>query len=169
MSLLVSTGCTAATIAFVPVLLVRHAQALPRSGWEGDDRERELSKKGHRQAAGLVPLLMDLTPRRVLSSPYLRCRETVRPLADALGVAVESDARLAEGAGAGAYELLFEMSEENPVLCSHGDVIPELLDELVYRQGLDLGSHPRVEKGSVWVLERSESGFGKATYLPPPS
>jgi len=153
----------------VPVLLVRHAQALSRSGWDGDDRDRELSKKGRRQAAALVPILVEFKPRRVLSSPYLRCVETVRPLAESLGLAVEPDVRLAEGAGDGAYDLLFEIADENPVLSSHGDVIPELLGELVHRRGIDLGSDPRVEKGSVWVLERSESGALKAKYLPPPA
>jgi phosphohistidine phosphatase SixA len=169
MSLPVRAGFTAGTISVVPVLLVRHAHALPRSAWDGDDRDRDLSKKGRRQAGELVPVLRELKPRRVLSSPYLRCVETVRPLAEALGCVVEMEDRLAEGAGAAAYELLFELSEENPVMCSHGDVIPELLDELVYRQGLDLGPRPRLEKGSVWVLERSDAGFATATYLPPPA
>src|SRR5579864_3821639 len=103
MSLTVVAGFTAGTIWVVPVFLVRHAQALPRSGWEGDDRDRDLSKKGRRQAGGLVALLQELKPQRVLSSPYLRCTETVRPLAEALGVVVEMEDRLAEGAGIAAY------------------------------------------------------------------
>jgi phosphohistidine phosphatase SixA len=62
--------------------------------------------------------------RRVVSSPYLRCVQTVEPLADFLGVPVEHDVRLAEGAGDAGLELL---SEQGMVACTHGDVVEELL------------------------------------------
>lgn len=154
----------------MPVFLVRHAHALSRDRWEGDDEDRELSAKGHRQARGLVPVLEKLEPGRVLSSPAVRCLDTVRPAADILGLAVEAEADLAEGRGPAALGLLRCLLPFNPVLCSHGDVIPELLSALVVQDGLDLGLNPRVEKGSVWVLEAGPEGsFEMATYLPPPA
>lgn len=155
----------------MPVFLVRHAHALARTEWHGDDEQRDLSSKGHRQARRLVPVLTEMKPGRVLSSPARRCLDTVEPLADALGRVVEREPLLAEGSGRAAVGLVRSLVAENPVLCSHGDVIPEVLSALVDQDGLDLGPHPRVEKGSVWVLAlagRSDGRFGAASYLPPP-
>lgn len=149
-------------------MVVRHAHAVPRGDWEGDDQRRGLSRRGHRQALGLAALLAELKPARILSSPYARCLCTVRPLADALGLEVEADGRLAEAAGPRAYGLLESVAGEDVVLCSHGDVIPELLAEVAERHGVDLGAHPKVEKGSVWVLERDGDRFVSAEYVPPP-
>jgi len=79
----------------VTSVLVRHASAGDRHGWAGDDRLRPLDARGRRQAAQLVELLRPLDMRRVVSSPYVRCVETVEPLAAALGLPVERDDLLA--------------------------------------------------------------------------
>jgi len=152
----------------MPVLLVRHAQALPRSTWKGDDRARTLSSRGRKQAQGLVPVLSEFKPHRVFSSPYLRCVETVGPLAEAIGVEVEAVESLAEGDGAAAVELVRSLARQDVLLCTHGDIIPEILAALANGDGLDLGRNPRQEKGSVWVLEARKGRFVKAKYLRPP-
>ena len=65
----------------VPLLLVRHAHAHARKEWSGDDRLRPLSANGLRQAEGLIAVFGNFArPSRVLSSPYLRCMQTVEPL-----------------------------------------------------------------------------------------
>jgi hypothetical protein len=108
----------------VTSVLVRHASAGDRADWQEDDRLRPLDARGRRQAAALVELLAPLEVHRVVSSPYVRCVETVEPLAVALGLKVEQDHRLAEGAGRAALELLYE---DGFVGCTHGDVVEELL------------------------------------------
>lgn len=100
-------------------VLIRHAAAGDRYDWDGDDFHRPLDAKGRRQAAELVELLRPYGVRRVVSSPYVRCVQTVEPLAAALGLRLEQDDRLAEGAAAGADELL---REDGVVCCTHGDV-----------------------------------------------
>ena len=155
----------------MPVLLVRHAHALSRNGWEGDDDARELSVTGHRQARLLVPVLEGFDPGLVLSSPALRCLDTVRPLAEALGRPVRSEPHLAEGSGRAAVALVRSLAAATAVVCSHGDVIPDVLAALADEDRLDLGPLPRVEKASVWLLEpdRGDDGrFRSATYMPPP-
>ena len=72
------------------LVLVRHASAGDRHEWDGDDRLRPLDKKGRKQAARLLDVLADVTVRRIVSSPYLRCVQTVEPLARARGLEVES-------------------------------------------------------------------------------
>jgi len=105
-------------------ILVRHASAGDRSTWDGADHDRPLDKKGRRQAEELVQPLLAAGARRAVSSPYARCVETLEPLAVALGIEVETDDRLAEGAGRAAIELL---AADGVVACTHGDVIFELL------------------------------------------
>jgi 8-oxo-dGTP diphosphatase len=105
-------------------VLLRHASAGDRYGWSGDDRLRPLDEKGRRQAEKIAKVLGTEDVRRVVSSPLVRCVQTVEPLAAALGLDVELDDRLAEGAGGSARALL---EEDGVVACTHGDVIYELL------------------------------------------
>lgn len=117
----------------------------------------------------LVPVLEGQRPRLILSSPSVRCADTVRPLADALRQPVRTDAGLAEGSGRAAVGLVRSLAGDTAVLCSHGDVIPEVLAALVDEDGLDLGPMPRAEKASVWLLEADGRGrFRSAAYLAPP-
>jgi len=106
-------------------ILVRHASAGERHLWADDDRLRPLDDKGRRQALEIAAALCSEDIRRVVSSPYVRCVQTVEPLAAELGLEVELDERLAEGAGQAAADLL---DEEGIVLCTHGDVASDLLD-----------------------------------------
>lgn len=151
------------------VWVVRHAKAGSRRAWNGDDSRRPLSKPGRSQADALVELLASASFDRIASSPFVRCRETVDPLAARDALEVTLDERLGEGAGPyGALSLVREAAAKGGVLCSHGDVITELLARLE-RSGIDLGDDPRCEKGSVWALELDGEDIISARYLPPPA
>lgn len=141
------------------VLFVRHAAAGDRDDWDAPDEQRPLSPKGDRQAAGLVGALAGFDVARVLSSPYLRCTQTVAPLAAARGLAVEARHELAEGGGPAALALVLELLDGPPVvLCTHGDVAEDVLD------GLRISRSRGTQKGATWVF-----GPGRqARYLPPP-
>jgi 8-oxo-dGTP diphosphatase len=153
----------------VPVLLIRHANAGSRKEWVGDDRCRPLNARGERQAVALIERVGLWAPNRVLSSPYLRCRQTVQPLADELGLKVEETVELEEGSGTAAVALVRSVAGTSVALCTHGDVIPEVLVSLADEDRLDLGPAPRQAKGSTWVLEAKKGRFVKAIYLPPAS
>lgn len=154
------------------VYLVRHARAGRRSTWKGDDSRRPLSKVGRRQAQGLLDVLADAGVTRILSSPALRCRQSVEPLADRLQLPVEVCDALAEHAPPDeSLRLLDKVVHETPVLCTHGDVVRTLLEHLGclgVDLGLDAGSAP-MAKGSIWALETDDDGaVTTARYLPPP-
>jgi 8-oxo-(d)GTP phosphatase len=151
----------------VTLLLIRHANAGSRKDWAGDDRLRPLSAKGRRQARTLIDQLEEWAPSRVLSSPYRRCVETVKPLANDLGLKVEEVLELAEGAGRRSVELVRSLHDSHVALCTHGDVIPEILVALADEDRLDLGPAPRQAKGSTWVLLSRNGRFVEARYLPP--
>ncbi len=149
------------------LLLVRHAHAGARKDWVGEDRLRPLSPRGLEQARALADELEPYAPQRVLSSPYLRCVETLHPLADRLSLPVEPLEELAEGSGSAALALVRALADEKAVLCTHGDVIPDVLVTLADEDCLDLGHHPRQAKGSTWVLEARNGRFTRARYIPP--
>ncbi len=150
--------------------LVRHAKAGSRRDWEGPDHGRPLSKTGRRQAEGLVDLLVDRSVSSILSSPYVRCLETVQPLAEKLALPVEHAPALAEGASPiDAVGLVRGLAGTTAVLCSHGDVIPAILDALVESDDLPLPPDYPYPKGSTWVLEDRDGRWARAHYLPPPS
>jgi phosphohistidine phosphatase SixA len=78
------------------ILLVRHASAGDREQWDGDDRVRPLDDRGRRQADELVELLAEYEVTRLLSSPSLRCIQTVEPFAQARGLDIEIRDELSE-------------------------------------------------------------------------
>jgi phosphohistidine phosphatase SixA len=137
----------------MPLLVVRHARAGRRSAWEGDDQQRPLSPRGRIQAEALVPLLAEFRPRRILASPAVRCFETVRPLAEALGLPIESVGELAEGNGPSALRLLHRMAGETAVLSTHGDIAAEVLDTLSPGLPAKARAKLRLLKGEVWVIQ----------------
>jgi 8-oxo-dGTP diphosphatase len=141
----------------VIVYLVRHARAGHRETWEGeDDRLRPLDERGQRQAEGLVAQLAERDFSRILSSPYLRCVQSVEPLADARGLDVEAVDALAEGAGEAAALELFRGLDGPAVACAHGDLAEALLDD-------------KLKKGATAVLDVSADGVEVLERLDPPA
>lgn len=141
------------------VELVRHAKAVARSDWHGGpDHERPLSARGREQAQQLTEELLAGDPIAALhTSPLVRCRQTLEPLARATGLPLVEEEGLAEASGvpvvdagslwvasawlAGrAAALIDRLVAAHPhgrvVCCSHGDVIPALLALLTGREGL---------------------------------
>ncbi|HXV93035.1 MAG TPA: NUDIX hydrolase [Pseudonocardia sp.] len=160
------------------VLLVRHAKAGSRAQWEGDDDLRPLSGGGREQAEKLRELLTLHGPDRILTAPPLRCRESVLPLARALGLPVGEEPLLGEDGYAddpqAALERLLELAEKPgvTVVCSQGGAIPGLLGALARRGGSDLGFDTDdipSKKGSTWVLGMRDGELVTADYHARPS
>jgi len=149
------------------VYLVRHARAGSRQRWKKDDALRPLSKVGRVQAAGLARSMARRKVERVVTSPYLRCLETVDAIAAKRDLTIATSDALAEGAPLSEALRAFEkVIDQETVLCTHGDIVRDLLDHFA-RHGLKLRDH-RLEKGSIWVLEVTQGEVTGARYRPPP-
>ena len=149
------------------IYLVRHAKAGSRRDWSKDDDLRPLSPVGHRQAARIADALADMGATRVVSSPYVRCRQTLDPLAQRLRLPLELSDALAEGAPLTDTLRLFEkMAAETAVLCTHGDVVGNVIEHL-QKTGVPVDDD-RLEKGSIWELEIRDGEIAGAHYRPPP-
>jgi 8-oxo-dGTP diphosphatase len=148
--------------------VVRHAKAGDRSDWTGDDRLRPLTKSGQRQADALAEMLEPEPIDKILSSGYLRCLQTVEPLGAKRKLPVEPVKELEEGAGGeSVLRLIQKFRVRNVVLCTHGDVVEELLEQLI-AQGLVQRARANMEKGSTWMLEEEDGKVTSAKYLPAP-
>ena len=147
--------------------LVRHARAAKRAQWAGPPLLRPLCDTGRAQAHALGKSLAASGIERIVSSPALRCRQTLAPLAHALGIAVEIDERLGEGSDeAKLFEAIASMRDRAIALCTHGETIGAVLER--YRaEGLAIEDEPRCEKGSHWVLEGRGARPSTIRYVPP--
>lgn len=146
--------------------LVRHATAGHRSPFDGDDLGRPLSEVGLEQADALVAFFAPLPVRAVWSSLAARCLQTVEPLASDHGVEVVAQRFLTEGGR--AFDFLEALRAEAPmdgdlVLCSHGDLIPDVVGRLL-REGMSVLGPRGCEKGSVWTLETRGRDIVRANY-----
>ena len=153
------------------IYLVRHAKAGDRAGYDGDDTLRPLSGKGRRQAVAicerLSQLIVKLPDALLLSSPYIRCIQTLEPLAAERHAVIQTEKCLAEGYDReGALELISSLPNGS-VLCSHGDVIPDVMAAL-RRRGAEIIGDPDWRKGTVWALERENGEITRAAAWPPP-
>jgi phosphohistidine phosphatase SixA len=111
------------------LFLLRHASAGSRKRWTADDRIRPLDKRGRRQALELADLLAALQPERLLSSGFVRCRETVEPLAERLGLTIEERPELEPAASPEDLKrLLGEVAAQRAVVCTHREPIEGWLE-----------------------------------------
>jgi phosphohistidine phosphatase len=86
------------------LLLLRHGPAEPKNDWRGDDAERPLSTEGRLQVKDVAASLarQAVRPDVILTSPYVRARQTAQIFAEVHGLAdvIKPDERLAPGFGA---------------------------------------------------------------------
>lgn len=156
------------------VLLVRHATAESRRRWEGIDRDRPLDECGWQQADELVRLLAHFDPTRIVSADNVRCLQTVRPLAESLRLEVDKEPLVSE-MGYPSHEdgaVHFVRSLGHPhqasVVCSQGDVIPDLLMRLAAGDDVDLPQPAGSEKGGTWALTFQGERMASAEYFAAP-
>jgi 8-oxo-dGTP diphosphatase len=152
-----------------PLVLVRHARALPRSQWaDPDDQLRPLDRRGALRARAIVPLLAAYGVRRLVSSPPVRCADTLRPYAAWLGGSIRlkeglSEEGYAQDATPAIRHLRRLLERGRPAaLCSHGPVLPALLDELATL--VDPASDDAADAAKL-LDEAAESGMAKGEVL----
>jgi phosphohistidine phosphatase SixA len=153
------------------IYLVRHAHAGSKKAWTGDDRLRPLDGRGRRQAEALSRALAKTKVTRILSSPYIRCLQTVEPLAAPKHLVVEPSPALAADGGPAALALVHEIAgSEAPraVLCTHREVLVQVLPELSAQFGVRLGHRLPGAKASTWLLDFRQAKLTAVRYLAPP-
>ncbi|MBN6051193.1 NUDIX hydrolase [Nonomuraea sp. RK-328] len=138
---------TAAPLDTTPLVLIRHATAGSRQDWEGDDALRPLDAGGRAQAATLAGVLAAYRPEELVSSPTLRCVQTVEPY----GAPARLEPLLSEeGQDPEKTTALVAALRGPAAVCSHGKVLPELIRRL---SGAETQPE-ELDKGELAVLHR---------------
>ena len=146
------------------VYVVRHALAVPRKRWSGDDDDRPLTTRGGAQVSVLTAWSKSVRLDSILSSPARRCVATVQGIAAALDLAVVTTSDLGEGDPRRAVDLVTDLltGARDVLVCTHGEVIWPILRSLQLTSGS--GDSNEAAKGSVWVVTM-ENERPAGTYL----
>jgi broad specificity phosphatase PhoE len=176
------------------VELIPHCTSVVRDGWIGSHDVRPLAELGTRQAQALVAAIGDNVDG-IYSSPTARCRQTVGPLAAAVGLPVHDLAELHEAwdfsePAAGVDEIpdlmvralggawavgrmlaaVALMMKAHPggrvAAASHGDTIPVLLAALASASGVPRPRH--VGRGGWYTLQFAASDVAITAHDPVP-
>ncbi|MBP6996302.1 MAG: NUDIX hydrolase [Phycicoccus sp.] len=160
-----------------PIILVRHAEALPRGKFTGsDDRRRPLTATGHRRAKGLEPILAAYGVQRLVTSPSVRCVDTLVPYAARTGLTLRERPGLSEEgyaldpAKAGRHLARLLARGTPAAMCTHGPLLPGLIATIAERVEPDTeataslsqimaeASRDKLVKGEALVIHLS--GYG---------
>ena len=141
------------------LVVVRHGKAADRHAWKGDDEDRPLVRAGVEQARAAVPAIASFGARRVVSSPALRCIQTVEPYAHSIHTFLQLDDRLSEDTRASrvAHAVAALTERKRPVvLCSHRPTLPWVFEALGLEPvhlGVGEGVVVHHRKGAVLATE----------------
>jgi len=155
------------------IFVVRHASAIERFFWNGDDSERPLDEEGSNQSLMIAKYFSDTNISSIFCSPAVRCQQTIWPTAQQSGIKIELSNSLSEGSTSQTNGLLEKLaqtknSDTSSILCSHGDVISELIRSLILN-GMKTPTRKGFAKASIWELillnGKIESGFYHETHV----
>lgn len=121
------------------LILLRHAKATPREEWKAEESKRPLLPEGKDQAIRLVNVLRAYSPKRVVTSPWRRCSQTVEPYAKACKRKLIQRSQLTELSSVlsprktrSAVSALFDETK-SALLCSHRPALPTITQTLATR------------------------------------
>jgi phosphohistidine phosphatase SixA/8-oxo-dGTP pyrophosphatase MutT (NUDIX family) len=142
----------------IPIVLLRHAKAVKRIDWDGDDDDdRPLDSKGEIQAHQLGSILNAFGTLEIHSSDANRCQQTASVLAEKWGTTVYTEPALSEYAykrdPIAAVNRTRELLQlERPIIvCSHRPVLPHLAEALLQETLLDTPTSG-LEPAGAWVI-----------------
>ena len=139
------------------LILLRHAKAISRDDWQGDDLDRPLSTLGERQAKKLISILSPFSVREIHSSSAVRCYETINPLARALSLDYFFTDTLTEYIYSKnemrSFRYIDRLLENNhtTLICGHNPVLPKYLESKFSQQGFEVPT-PKLNPGEAWIL-----------------
>jgi len=145
-----------------PLIILRHAKAVKRSDFTGeDDSDRPLSGRGRRQSKTITEVLEGFGVEHVISSPMRRCQETVKRFVkhqSATPTLVDAISEWGYEQNPEDLDPAIELAMNNPaptVLCSHRPVLDAILDTVARLGGIS--ETERTE--GIWSTKLSPGSF----------
>lgn len=123
------------------IIALRHGKATPPENWDGPDATRPLLQRGIDQALSVAPGIAAYRPAKLLASTAERCLQTIAPTARVTGLTVTEKVEISQDAyrsnGAAVTKVVTKRLRAGvtAVLCSHGPVLPQIIDAVVRATG----------------------------------
>lgn len=152
------------------LIILRHAKALERGDWDEADSQRSLSEIGFDQAQLMLKHLQPFALDEIYTSDYIRCVQTVTPLAHSRGLAITEIPNLNEENFENdpqrsiAFANAVKQDEKNILICSHNPVIPTMLRGILNTK-LKNKDLIKLEPGDAWVVHRVKGEIIALDYL----
>lgn len=124
------------TLRTFAIIALRHGKAISPRDFEGPDAERILLREGMRQAESVAAGIAAFGPSKLITSTAVRCVDTIAPTAKLTGLKAKKTDKISqdawessEGDVVGVIAKCLER-RRTAVLCSHGPVLPHLIEEI---------------------------------------
>jgi 8-oxo-dGTP diphosphatase len=142
-----------------PLVLLRHAKAVTRDEWQGEDDDRPLDSYGQNQAKRLLAMYQVFNLEQIHSSDAVRCYDTVVAIAKGLSIKLEVTGKLSESNFKKDKEKAFDYAKdlmklnESVLLCSHNPILPKMLNKLTKKSEVD-ADEGKLLPADGWVIHR---------------
>jgi 8-oxo-dGTP diphosphatase len=152
------------------LIILRHTKALERGDWDEVDSERTLNETGFDQAQLLIKHLEPFAIEEVYTSDYVRCVQTVTPLAHSRGLSITQVPSLNEQTfeedplRSISFANALKQDEKNILICSHNPVIPTMLRGILNTK-LKNKDLIKLEPGDAWIVHRVHGEIVGLDYL----
>jgi len=143
-----------------PFILLRHAKAVTREEWQGDDDDRPLDSLGQNQANRLLAIYQVYNIEQIHTSDAVRCYDTVNPIVKGLGIKLEVTGKLGESTYKKDKEKAFDYAKDlikedtRILLCSHNPILPKMLNKLTKKSDVD-ADEGKLSPADGWVIHRN--------------
>ena len=143
-----------------PFILLRHAKAITRDEWQGEDDDRPLSSSGQNQAMRLLSTYQVFNIDQIHSSDAVRCYDTVKSMAKGLDIKLEVSSKLSESTykkdKEKAFDYVSELIKEDKsiLICSHNPILPKMLNKLTKKSEIE-ADEDKLSPADGWVIHRS--------------
>ena len=143
-----------------PFILLRHAKAVTRDEWQGDDDDRPLDSLGQNQVNRLLALYQVYNLEQIHTSDAVRCYDTVNPIGKGLGIKLEVTGKLSESTYKKDKEKAFDYAKDlikedaRILLCSHNPILPRMLNKLTKKSDVD-ADEGKLSPADAWVIHRN--------------
>ena len=143
-----------------PLIMLRHAKALAREEWQGEDEDRPLEQLGQQQARRMLSLYQVYGLTQIHTSDAVRCHDTVEQMAHALKISLTITNKVSEYTWRKNKEKAIDYAKdlikvnEPVILCSHNPVLPRMMEKLTKKIDVDYPSN-KLEPGESWILHHN--------------
>jgi len=144
-----------------PLIMLRHAKALERTEWQGDDEDRPLDQLGQQQAKRMHAIYQVYAIDEVHTSDAVRCFDTVAGLCRVLGIDPVVKGALSEYTFKKNKEKAIEYAKDlikinqSALLCSHNPVLPRMMEKLTKKIDFEYPDN-KLQPGEAWIVHHDK-------------